>query len=193
MNRPVSANGNPIPWFTYAAIDYLQKFDLSGMKVFEWGSGNSSIFFAKRALAVISIEDSKEWADTLTKSSIANLHVLHRTGLEYVEAICKEGSAPPNIVVIDGVDRFRCGEILVRQPFLPDLTIIIVDNSDLYPGLVKLIDSHVESIRVDFHGFAPINDYTHTTSMWINSARAKPLLAHAAASSILLHELEIFD
>ena len=35
--------GRPIPWYTYPAIEYLASLDLSGMKVLEYGSGNSSL------------------------------------------------------------------------------------------------------------------------------------------------------
>jgi hypothetical protein len=35
----IDKNGNPIPWFTYPAIEYLNCLDLSECLVFEYGMG----------------------------------------------------------------------------------------------------------------------------------------------------------
>lgn len=53
-------DGNPIPWYTYPAIEYLSQFDYGGKRVFEYGCGYSSLFWAERAAKVISIEDNPE-------------------------------------------------------------------------------------------------------------------------------------
>ena len=59
MNEKVclDRDGNPIPWYTYPAIEYLSQFDYSQKKIFEFGTGYSSMYWAKRAQKVISIED----------------------------------------------------------------------------------------------------------------------------------------
>ena len=54
-------DGNPIPWYTYPAIEYLSQFDYTKKKIFEFGCGYSSLFWAKRAQLVISIEDNPKW------------------------------------------------------------------------------------------------------------------------------------
>src|SRR5215204_4452964 len=50
-----------LPWFSYAAIDFLQDFLQSGMSVCEFGSGGSTLFFARRVKSVYSIEDNPKW------------------------------------------------------------------------------------------------------------------------------------
>ena len=50
-----------MPWFAYSAIDFLESFLKKQMKVFEWCTGGSSVFFAKRCESVYSIENSKQW------------------------------------------------------------------------------------------------------------------------------------
>ena len=55
----VNGNGEPIPWFTYPSIEYLNQLDLSGKTMLEWGAGNSSIFFSKRVKELISIENDE--------------------------------------------------------------------------------------------------------------------------------------
>ena len=57
----IDKNGNPIPWYTYPAIEYLSQFDFSDKTVFEFGCAYSSVFWAERAKKVISVEDNPIW------------------------------------------------------------------------------------------------------------------------------------
>lgn len=41
--NPEFSAGEEVPWYTYPAIEYLSHLDLSGFRVFEYGSGNSTI------------------------------------------------------------------------------------------------------------------------------------------------------
>ena len=37
--KPQDNNKNPIPWYTYSAIEFLRQLDFSNSHVFEYGSG----------------------------------------------------------------------------------------------------------------------------------------------------------
>src|SRR5215470_9498452 len=50
-----------VPWFSYAAIDFLDTFLKPNMTVCEYGSGGSTVFFARRVRSVFSIEDNSKW------------------------------------------------------------------------------------------------------------------------------------
>lgn len=50
-----------IPWITLLAIEFLEKHLDVNMKVFEYGSGGSTLFFAKRVKEVISVEHDPKW------------------------------------------------------------------------------------------------------------------------------------
>jgi SAM-dependent methyltransferase len=50
-----------LPWFSYAAIDFLEEFLQPQMTVCEYGSGGSTMFFARRTKSVFSIEDNPKW------------------------------------------------------------------------------------------------------------------------------------
>ncbi|MDM8553380.1 hypothetical protein QUF75_01435 [Desulfococcaceae bacterium HSG7] len=49
------------PWIAFGAIRFLEKHLHEDMHVFEYGIGGSTLFFAKRVKAVVSIEHDKEW------------------------------------------------------------------------------------------------------------------------------------
>lgn len=41
----VDKDGNPIPWYTYPAIEFLNSLDFSSKNVFEYGTGNSTLWW----------------------------------------------------------------------------------------------------------------------------------------------------
>src|SRR5215469_11650561 len=65
-----------LPWFSYAAIDFLAHYLQPGMEVCEYGSGGSTIFFARRVKSVFSIEDNSQWfelvSNRLKRESLIN-------------------------------------------------------------------------------------------------------------------------
>src|SRR5687767_9452201 len=50
-----------LPWFSYAAIDFLRGHLNDEMKVCEYGSGGSTLFFSRRVQSVHAIEDNERW------------------------------------------------------------------------------------------------------------------------------------
>src|SRR5438477_3935780 len=56
-----------VPWFSYAAIDFLERFLKPEMSVVEYGSGGSTLFFAHRVKTVFSIEDNPQWFELVSE------------------------------------------------------------------------------------------------------------------------------
>lgn len=50
-----------IPWVTYDALRALELLVAPTMRVFEFGAGGSTVFFARRAAQVVSVEHDVEW------------------------------------------------------------------------------------------------------------------------------------
>src|SRR4051812_15017961 len=61
-----------LPWLTLVARNYIEKYlkgkQRENLRVFEYGSGGSSLFFLKYAAEVVSVEHSGEWFKTLSTS-----------------------------------------------------------------------------------------------------------------------------
>ena len=66
-NSSIDQNGLPIPWYTYPAIEYIRQFDYSGKRIFEYGSGNSTLFWANLCFRLVSVEDNKRWYEKIKK------------------------------------------------------------------------------------------------------------------------------
>lgn len=73
--------GNPIqsaiPWLTYSSIDYIEKYLNHDMKVFEYGGGGSTLYFASRVAELVTVEHDTSWyeqLDRLMKSEHENFN-----------------------------------------------------------------------------------------------------------------------
>ena len=167
----VDASGQPIPWFTYPAIEYLRQFDLSDRRVFEWGSGNSSLFLAQRTREVRSVEHDRAWAERGTEK-LSNLQVEWVPPEAYAEAVDRDG-AKYDLIVIDAIERPRCAAAALKH--LAAGGFVILDNSDWFPNSALTL-REAGLLQVDMHGFGPINDYTWTTSFFFSrDCRLEPL------------------
>jgi predicted O-methyltransferase YrrM len=50
-----------IPWVTFPALDWLRRSLPRAARVFEWGCGGSTLFFARRAALLVSVEHDHDW------------------------------------------------------------------------------------------------------------------------------------
>lgn len=173
----VDKNGSPIPWYTYPAIEYLSHIDFSNFKVLEYGSGNSTLWWASRCLEIRSIEHDEEWFKQINNSgngsNITN-YFLEKDKRGYIE---QEYTQKANIVIIDGVYRSLCADYVnnVIKNNQHNISMIVFDNSDWYPQTIQKLNRELGWIQVDFHGFTPINGYTATTSIFINTSAAQTI------------------
>lgn len=168
----VDKDGNPIPWYTYPAIEYLTQFDYSNKKVFEFGCGYSSLFWSKRAEQVISVEDNPDWyLRWKGEFGEANLDIRWRDeGEGYFNAIFEDDDCY-DVIVVDGKLRSECAETAVEK--LAKGGMIILDDSDRintsleYVKAVEVLKK-ANLLQVDFYGFCPMNNYTKTTSLFLS-------------------------
>jgi len=141
------------PWWNRRAIRYLSRHVRPGDRAFEWGSGGSTVWLARRGVSVTSIEHDREWvkkvidrgpsADVRLISGAAQgrlrptaeeAYIANSQGFfdDYVAAIdiLEEGSL--DLVIVDGLCRMEC----VRRgaPKVKPGGILIVDDTD-YPFL----------------------------------------------------------
>ena len=164
--RPVNANGEPLPWFTYGAISFLERRMDPSWRVFEYGSGHSTLWWAAHTRQVVAAEHHAGWVDEMRAKAPANATIVHRPlseGLSYPDAPNLEGGGF-DIIVIDGRERVWCAERCLDA--LRPGGVIVWDNSErerYAPGLQALADAGFRS--VDFDGMGPINTYGWRTTV----------------------------
>ena len=165
-------DGRPLPWYTYPAIEYLSQFDYSQKRIFEFGCGYSSLFWAERAEKVVSIEDNPQWFEKWQREfNRPNLDVRQRDdGEEYYRAVAEDGEVY-DVIVIDGKRRADCARCAIER--LNKGGLIILDDSDRvntsqeYRNAVAILRG-AGLLQVDFYGFCPMNVYTKTTSLFFS-------------------------
>jgi hypothetical protein len=166
----VDSAGEPIPWYTYPAIEFLGNLNTEHLTLFEYGSGNSSIWWTKRVRYVVSIEHNPTWYEQVKrKTSAQNFEYICAGDDRYEQQITRY-SKKFDIIAIDGIHRTGCGQYALQNIRSFGGAILILDNSDWYPALTSYITKELGWSRVDMSGFGPINDYTWTTSIWINQS-----------------------
>jgi predicted O-methyltransferase YrrM len=138
-----------LPWFSYAVIDFLKDYLQPHMRVCEYGSGGSTLFFCKRVQSVYSIEDNPEWFERVTSTlkikGITNVEVVlcpfdfkNPAGFErsaYLHALNK---GDWDVIVVDTSEEWtqvRPAVFAHAENFIKPGGIIVVDDSWRYPIL----------------------------------------------------------
>lgn len=158
-------DGEPVPWLTYPAIFWLKAVCDGVGPVFEFGCGNSTLWWAKRSRRVVAVEYNAGWLGRIVEAKLSNVQV-HRTPIEsYSEALATSSERFEVIVIDGGSDRNAC-----VPPTIDHL---------LEGGLVVFDDSHLpyhaEGIRllhragfrrIDFVGPRPGARFIEATSIF---------------------------
>ena len=137
-----------LPWWTFDSGHQVEEFlkSRSGARVFEWGSGASTVWLAKRAKQVTSIEYDMEWFDALSPLAPENVDLrfvpagprnersLYGSkrwgyrGFDFGEYVCAIDSFPNpfDLIVIDGRAREACLHRAISH--LAPGGLIVLDN-----------------------------------------------------------------
>ncbi len=162
--RPMDASGVPLPWMSYPFIDYISGLDLSDCRLFEFGSGSSTRYWATRCREVLAVENDRGWYDKISSGMPPNARVVFgATESEYLGAI--DSGKPYDIVVIDGAMNRR----LMAEKALPNLKpdgFVVLDNSDVWVKAAETLRTG-GLIQVDLNGFAPAAQFEQTTSLFL--------------------------
>lgn len=129
-NRPVDAEGQPLPWFNYGLIRLLSERLKPRHRVFEYGSGYSTLFFASRVAEVTSVEHDSNWLNVLRPTLPENVTLIDcAAGVRY-QAAAETSAASSggfDLVLVDGLDRELCLPYAARA--LSPGGVIILDDS----------------------------------------------------------------
>lgn len=73
----MTANGTPLPWYTYPAAGFLSQRDFVGRRILEFGGGQSTLWWANRAQSVLTIEEGEVWYHSLKGKVPDNVELRH--------------------------------------------------------------------------------------------------------------------
>lgn len=165
----VDKQGRPLPWYTYSAIHFLSGRLQPWMRVFEYGCGNSTLWYAQRVASVESVDNSKEWAEKINAQAPDNARVQYvlDTGPAYRECI-GAARAPYDVLAIDGRERVACTKTALAH--LQPAGVIVFDDAqrERYGEAFALLAQNGFK-RIDFHGVVPMIPDLETTAIFYRS------------------------
>jgi hypothetical protein len=124
----------PEPWLTFTAIDFIKERLKKGLRILEWGSGSSSLWFDQNGCFVTAIEHNEDWANIVKGMKSDNVNVfVKKEKSDYVKPAINFSTI--NIFLIDGIYRNECASYLVEliksSEILSESMIIFDDTSRL--------------------------------------------------------------
>lgn len=170
-------------WIPYIAQEYLKIILHPDMKVFEYGCGDSTIFFSQLANEVVSVEHDKKWYDKIQQLHLSNVKLIYapfempqigddkanpshyKSGAmdgnfkNYVDTFLK--NITDDLIFIDGRARASC--LTLAFAYQPKW--IVLDNSERgYYTQMNPTPDNYETIK--FYGWGPKNNYAWETTFY---------------------------
>jgi hypothetical protein len=166
IKEPVNRTLDPIPWVTYPFVDFISARLNSSLKVFEFGSGNSTLFYAARTAKVVSLEHNKEWYEKILQKMPSNVNLIFQeVNKEIYPRAATNLDEKFNLIIVDAEMRVGC--ILNCLDALTDNGVIILDDSEraeYKDGIEFLIKNGFKNL--EFWGIAPLVLFKKCTSVF---------------------------
>lgn len=176
IRKAVDKRGEPRPWYCIGAIEFLELMDFSSDCILEFGSGQSTLWWGRRARRVVSYESDSSWYHDIAKatSKLLNTEVYYQSDLSAFATEPLKYGRMFDVVIIDGGDRAMCATTAIEV--LKQDGIIILDNSEgnwgapgSYP-ILDLLDQN-DYFRIDFIGYAPGVLSSSVTSLFLRDTQ----------------------
>jgi hypothetical protein len=161
-----------LPWITFPAMRFLRERITPNTRVFEWGSGMSTLWFERYCAEVWAVEDNPVWYATIAGRA-KRAKVVLREGKAYVDTILEFPPGYFDVVSVDGSHRLECFRLAVEHVRAGAL--LVVDNTDndrTTGGELFVIDEMLASLgsRWDVHrfpGWGPGNFFAWETTICV--------------------------
>ena len=161
----VNALGEPIPWINYSMMHFLAPRLPEDISLLEYGSGNSTLYWATKVKQVIAVEHHPAWIDYIRKqfSGIPNIQLLTAGADEGYETAPIALNKKFELIVIDGVRRLECASRALD--LLSEDGCILFDDTlfSEHRGVFEIMEKHgFKALRIS--GAKPIqNDHSEAT------------------------------
>jgi len=175
-----------IPFLPFRAQEWLKHFLKSDMCVFEYGSGGSTLFIAKRVKSIVSIEHDQKWyqyiSAILKKSAINNCEYLliepenRDLMLKYSNLISNQLIFKPfkkyitqieeypdnsfDLVSVDGRARNFCIKYAIQKVRKGGILLLDDSNRRVFRPTLELLKNYPKR---EFYGLCPFVGFNQTT------------------------------
>lgn len=166
-HQAVDADNHPIPWVTYSFIDFIKNRLHKELTIFEYGSGNSTLFYAKRVKRVVSVEHDEAWFQKIVAEKAPNAEMIF-TKLEVNGEYSQKAkllSEKFDVIIVDGRDRVNCCKHSIGA--LSNRGVLILDDSErkVYEEARTFLKGNGFK-ELSFSGISPGLFYNKATSVF---------------------------
>lgn len=186
------------PWLPYLVTDYIKR--LNPKRVFEWGSGKSTLMFLHRGASVVSIEHDLEWFDNFEDKD-------YYIGFDYKLIPFEKGEIGPDkanplhyksgstelgavnfkryasaiddyglfdLILIDGMARASC--LYHAFNHVVKGGCIVLDNTGDRPYYLEQTEAMFGNYETGWEkltmmGYGPVLDYKWETTIFVNKGK----------------------
>ena len=164
---PRRADGSELPWMNYAVIAFLETRLHRDLNLFEYGSGYSTLFYARLVCTVTSVEHSHFWYDQLKDKIPDNVKLIF-TELDYDGNYCRSialNQQSYDVVVIDGRDRVNCMKQGIDHLSVQGVILLDDANRDEYIEGINYAKEK-KFLDLEFAGLKPTGSGIHQTMLF---------------------------
>lgn len=147
------------PYYVPEVVKLLDKF-LEGRnaKVFEWGSGISTIWYAKRVESLIAIEHNEEWlyriknwleTEDLNNVKLKYLPPQGNSFQEYSQIIAEYEDESFDVIAVDGRSRVECAKQAIKKVAIGGYLILDDSHRAKYQPIFDMLTEY-EYTQYDF-------------------------------------------
>jgi hypothetical protein len=166
----VNSIGEPIPWVTYPFLEFIKPRLKNDFRIFEYGCGNSTLYYSQFVRSVTSIEHNRGWFNRIKSKTGPNVEVIFKeldTNGKYCKSILEQISTF-DIIIVDAEDRVNCLKCCTSK--LSENGIIVLDDSDRIEyrkGIEFLLSLGFK--KIDFWGISPCYSNNKATTIFYKS------------------------
>jgi hypothetical protein len=168
--QALDQHGEALPWVTYSFIDFIKDRLSKDMKIFEFGSGSSTLYYAKRVKKVVSVEHDEAWFNKIVLSKPANAEMIFsklERGGEYANKAVTLAEKF-DIIIVDGRDRVNCCKNSIDA--LAASGVIVLDDSERKEyDEARIFLTAAGFKELSFSGISPGLFYLKATSVFYKS------------------------
>lgn len=163
----VDKNGDPLPWVSYPFMQFIGPRLNRNMQLFEFGSGNSTLYYAQKVGSVTSVEHDAGWYEKIKTNMPANVQLFFcdlQPGGDYCQYALKQETLY-DIVIVDGRDRVNC--CFNSLSAIKENGIVVLDDSEREKYAAAHTFMQQKGYKqIDFWGTAPAVDYLKCTTIF---------------------------
>ena len=164
---PCKVNGTAVPWMNYGLITLLEERLTEDVKLLEFGSGYSTLFFSRLVGSVTSIESDATWCETTRQmvGDSARVVLVDSTETESYRKVLEQLDDHFDVILIDGRNRVSCA--LLTSDMVTERGVILFDDSmreEYKEGIDHLVDKGFK--RLDFEGIKPTSIKLYRTTLF---------------------------